>query len=456
MLQFLRRFVCLPACCQTARSIIKTPRPHTSSKLIVGWLILLTLGWSWPAQAELLLLDRIVAVVDTEALMESELQQRIHQASEQILQRGLRPPPEDILRQQVLDRLIIDTIQLQLAQQGGLRIDDQTLNQTLSTIAQQNGLSLREFTQAVEEDGLSFNEFREQIRQEMLIAQIRQRRVGERIQVSDMEVDNYLTSPEALQQDGREFRVAHILIAVPDNPSPEEVSQAQQRAQELKARLDAGADFEEQALALSAADEAFSGGDLGWRSALALPSLFADRVPNMEVGSLAGPLRSPSGFHLIKLMQTRGGEQLLINQTLARHLLLMPNALRDDQASLAEIRQLKQRLDQGANLADLAKEYSDDRGSKQAGGSLGWVSPGQMVPEFEQAMDQLALGEISAPVRSQFGWHLIQVEQRRQSDMTTSARRNQVQRLLAERRFEDEVQNWLREIRDSTWVEIRD
>lgn len=431
------------------------------TRLRVGLLLIsttlasLTLLTSLTAQAEPRLIDKIVAVVGEEALMASELQQRIQQANEQIAERGIRPPPANILRQQVLDRLIVDTIQLQLAKQGGLRVDEQTLNETLAKIAQQNAMTLRQFSQAIEADGITFLEFREQIRQEMLISQVRQRRVGERIQVSEQEVDNYLTSPEALRQDGREFRVAHILISVPDNPSPEQVKQAQQRAEALKQTLDAGADFQEQAIAMSAADEAFSGGDLGWRSALALPSLFADRVPNLAVGGIAGPIRSASGFHIIKLLETRGGEEFLIDQTQARHLLLSPNAVRDEQATLAEILKLKQRIAKGERLATLARELSDDRGSKQSGGSLGWVSPGQMVPEFEAAMNELAVGEVSQPVESQFGWHLIEVEERRKSDMTDTLRRQQVRRILAERRFEEEVQNWLREIRDSTWVEIR-
>ena len=417
--------------------------------LIAGLLFSLTL------QAEPRLIDKIVAVVGEEALMESELQQRIQQANEQIAERGIRPPPANILRQQVLDRLIVDTIQLQLAKRGGLRIDDQTLNETLAKIAQQNNMTLRQFSQAIEADGLTFNEFREQIRHEMLISQVRQRRVGERIQVSEQEVDNYLTSPEALQQDGREFRVGHILISVPDNPSPEQIKLAQERAEALKAKLDAGADFQEQAIASSSADEAFSGGDLGWRSALALPSIFTDKVPKLPVGGVAGPIRSPSGFHIIKLLETRGGKQLFVDQTQARHLLLMPNAVRDEAATLAEIRKLKQRIEQGESLADLARELSDDRGSKQSGGSLGWVSPGQMVPEFEAAMNELTVGQVSQPVKSPFGWHLIEVEERRKSDMTDLMRRQQVRSILAERRFEEEVQNWLREIRDSTWVEIR-
>jgi peptidyl-prolyl cis-trans isomerase SurA len=420
----------------------------------VALLLLLVLNAAM-VQAEPRLLDRVVAVVDREALMESELQQRIQQVRGQIAERGLRAPPEAVLRQQVLDRLILDTIQLQLARQAGMRIDDQTLNQTLTRIARQNQMDLRQFSQAIEADGMSFAAFREQIRQEMLIAQVRQRRVGDRIQISQQEIDNYLASPEALEQEGREFRVGHILVPVPDSPTPEQIARAQRRAEGLKQRLDAGEDFQELAVSSSAGDEAFSGGDLGWRAAAALPSLFADQVVRLPVGGMAGPIRSPSGFHLIKLLETRGGVQHLVEQTRARHLLLSPNALRDEQATLDLMNALQHRIHQGASLAELAREYSDDRGSKQSGGSLGWVSPGQMVPVFEQAMNALAIGEVSEPVQSQFGWHLIQVEERRRSDLTDSLRRQQVRQLLSERRFEEEVQNWLREIRDSTWVEVR-
>ncbi|SFX24503.1 peptidylprolyl isomerase [Marinospirillum alkaliphilum] len=424
-----------------------------ASRVMAGLLMLLLCGITF---AEPRLLDRVVAVVDREALMESELQQRMQQVRGQIADRGLRAPPEAVLRQQVLDRLILDTIQLQLARQAGMRIDEQTLNQTLTRIARQNQMDLRQFSQAIEADGMSFAAFREQIRQEMLISQVRQRRVGDRIQVSQQEIENYLASPEALEQEGREFRVGHILVQVPDNPTPEQIGEAQRRAEALKKRLDAGEDFQEMAISSSAGDEAFSGGDLGWRAAAALPSLFADQVVRLPVGGMAGPIRSPSGFHLIKLLETRGGAQHLVDQTRARHLLLSTNALRDEQATLNQLRELRQRISRGESLADLAREYSDDRGSKQSGGSLGWVSPGQMVPAFEQAMNQLAVGEVSEPVQSQFGWHLILVEERRKSDMTDNLRRQQVRQLLSERRFEEEVQNWLREIRDSTWVEIRE
>lgn len=424
-------------------------RPWLAGALLLALLLPVSL------QAEPRLLDRVVAVVGSEALMESELQQRLQQVRMQLVERGLRAPPDSILRQQVMDRLILDTIQLQLAQQSGMRIDDQTLNQTLNRIARQNQMDLRQFSQAIEADGMSFTAFREQIRQEMLISQVRQRRVGDRIQISQQEIENYLASPEAIEQEGREFRVGHILVPVPDNPSPELIARAQERAEALKQRLDTGEDFQTLAVSSSAGDTAFSGGDLGWRAAAALPSLFADQVVRLPVGGMAGPIRSPSGFHLIKLLETRGGAQHLVEQTRARHLLLSANTLRDEQATLQQLRELRRRIDEGARLADLAREYSDDRGSKQSGGSLGWVSPGQMVPDFEQAMNQLAVGEVSQPVQSQFGWHLIEVEARRKSDMTDTLRRQQVRQLLSERRFEEEVQNWLREIRDSTWVEIR-
>ncbi len=421
-----------------------------SSVLLVCLLLV-----SVSAQAEPRVLDRVIAVVGEEALMQSELDLRLQQVRAQISERGVRLPPEDVLRQQVLERLILDTIQLQLARQGGLRIDEQTLSATINRIAQQNQMTLPQFRDAVEADGLAFSLFREQIREEMLISQVRQRRVADRIQVSEQEVDAYLASPEAMEQEGREFRVAHILISLPEGPSPEQVAKARADADALMQRLRTGEDFAELAVSASAGDQAFSGGDLGWRSALSLPSIFADQVVRMSAGELAGPIRSPSGFHLIKLVETRGGAQHVILQTQARHLLLSPNALRDESATREKINQLHQRALAGESLAELARQYSDDRASRQSGGSLGWVSPGQMVPSFEAAMQSLQPGEISEPIQTQFGWHLIEVEGYREADMTDRLRRQQVQQLLAERRFEEEVQNWLREIRDSTWVEIR-
>jgi peptidyl-prolyl cis-trans isomerase SurA len=416
--------------------------------------LLLLLG-SMQLQAEQRLLDRVVAVVGEEALMESELQDRMQMVRSQIADRGLRVPPDEVLREQVMERLVIDTIQLQLAEENGLRIDEQTLSGTIDRIARQNNMTRNQFRQAIENDGMTFAAFREQIRQEMLISQVRQRQVGQRIQVSQQEIDNYLSSPEALEEEGREFRVAHILIPVPDSPSPEEVASAQEKAKELLNEIRKEKNFQEVAVSASAGDQAFSGGDLGWRTALALPSLFADRVVTLKEGETAGPIRSPSGFHLIQLLETRGGSKHLVEQTRARHLLLTPNALRDEEATQALILQMRQRIQEGESLATLASEYSDDRASRQSGGDLGWVSPGQMVPAFEKAMQELEPGEVSQPVQSRFGWHLIEVEERRQADVTDTTRRQQVQQLLSERRFEEEVQNWLREIRDSTWVEIR-
>lgn len=421
----------------------------------LGLGLLLSLSVMAPVQAEPRLLDRIVAVVGSEAVMESELQQRLEQVRMQLNERGVRLPPADQLRQQVLDRLILDTIQLQQARQAGMRIDDQTLNATLNRIAQQNGLDLRSFSRQIEAEGLDFAQFREQIRQEMLIGQLRQRRVGERIQVSEQEINHYLSSPEAMEREGREFRVGHILLPLPENPTPEQTSQAFARAEALLERLNAGEDFQTLAVSSSSGDQALRGGDLGWRSALALPSLFADQVVTLRPGQNAGPFRSPSGVHLIQLLETRGGAQHLVQQTRARHLLVAVNALRDDAQAQAEARALHERIQAGESLAALARQYSDDPGSRQSGGELGWVSPGQMVPEFEQAMQQLAVGEVSQPVRSAFGWHVIQVEARQEADMTASHRRQQVRQLLAERRFEEEVEQWLREIRSTTWVEVR-
>lgn len=407
-------------------------------------------------QAEEVPLDRVVAVVDDEAVMQSELDARLQSVRVQLRDQGITPPSEQSLRKQVLDRLVLDTIQLQMADRAGLEVDEEQLNAAIQRIANSNRMSLPQFRQTLAQEGIQYPVFRRQIRDQMLISQLRQQRVGDRVQITPAEVDQFMSSPEAIKQDPREFRVAHILIRLPEAPSPEQVAEAQDRAQTLLTQIRDGADFNQIALQDSSGEQALSGGDLGWRNALSLPSIFADEVVTMSVGDVAGPLRSSSGFHLIKLVDVRGDQQHLVQQTRVRHILLAPNAVRNDQETLALAKRLRQQLTQGADFATLAEQYSDDKGSKQAGGELGWMADDQLVPAFAQAMDTLAPGEISAPVKSRFGWHIIQVEQRRQSDVADRLRQQQVQQLLFQRRFEEELQNWLREIRQDAYVEIKD
>ncbi len=404
-------------------------------------------------------LDRIVAIVNDDVITATELEQRIDLLEQQLRQQGGARPPRDVLRRQLLERLILTRIQLQLADATGIRIDDETLNTTLTNIAAQNNLTLSEFREVLEADGFDFAQFREEIRQEIIIRRLRQRQVESRITVTEQEIDNFLINQRAQGKADEEYRLGHILIALPEAASPEEIRTARARAEEVLARLRAGEDFAATAIAVSDGQQALEGGDLGWRKAGQLPTLFADRVRDMAVGDLAGPIRSPSGFHLIKLLDKRHGQRHVVTQTRARHILIRPltraDGSRDDDAALAQIRRLRERLLAGEDFAELAQAFSDDKASAIDGGDLGWVSPGQMVPEFERAMTALAPGEISEPVKSGFGWHLIQVLERREHDDTETRARNQARNQIFQRKVEEAAANWLRRLRDEAYVEYR-
>ncbi|WP_043527946.1 peptidylprolyl isomerase [Litchfieldella xinjiangensis] len=399
-------------------------------------------------------LDRIVAVVNQGAIMASELEQRVEQAGSQLAGRGIERPQDQALRSQVLDRMIIEEIQLQKAEQANLSVDDTELNRTVRGIAESNDMTLEQFADALEAQGLSLAGVREEVRRELLIRELQQRRVASRVNVTDREVDRYLE-----QQGGNgnaRYRLGHILISLPQSPSSAEVNEAQAQAQALAQQLQAGADFAELAASESDGGQALEGGDLGWRSQGELPSIFADVVPRLEVGEVSEPLRSTSGFHLVKLVEREGGaQQATIREHQARHILIETNPNRDDQRAEALAEQVRQRLVNGENFAALAQEFSDDRGSALNGGELGWVRPGQTVPAFEEAMTSLAPGEISQPVRSRFGYHIIVVDERREQDVTREAQRSQVRDTLFQRKVNDELEIWLQEIRAEAFVEKR-
>ncbi|GGY00158.1 chaperone SurA [Litchfieldella qijiaojingensis] len=399
-------------------------------------------------------LDRIVAVVNQGAIMASELEERVEQARSQLTGRGISPPSEQALRSQVLDRMILEEIQLQMAEEANLSVDDTELNRTVRGIAESNGMTLEQFADALEADGLTLAGVREEVRREMLMRQLQQRRVASRVNISDREVDRYLERQGA-NRDAR-YRLAHILVALPQSPSSSEVSEAQNKIQRLASELAAGADFAELAAAESDGGQALNGGDLGWRRDGELPSLFADVVPHLEVGEVSEPLRSTSGFHLVKLVDREGGaQQAVVREHRARHILIETTPNRDEQRAEALANQIRQRLVNGENFAALAQQFSDDSGSALNGGELGWLRPGQTVPAFEEAMNALEVGEISQPVRSRFGYHIIVVDERRQQDVTREAQRRQVRETLFQRKVNDELEAWLQEIRADAFIEKR-
>lgn len=407
-----------------------------------------------PAFAAPILLDRIVAVVNDGVILQSELDRSIGISVSQLRERGIPMPAEGVLRTQVLDRLINTRVQTQKAQELGIRIDDRELNEVLANIATQNKMTLAQFAEAVRQDGLDFLAVREQIRDEVLIQRVRQQEVDARVSVNDQDIDLFLANPANL--DDAEYRLATILVAVPEGATPEQREAARTKALALKTRLDAGEDFAKIAAAESDGATALQGGDLDWRKSSNLPGVFAAAAPKLKIGEVSNVLDSAAGYHLVKLTAKRGGgEAQSVVETRAQHILLQANAIRDEQATLAQARDLEKRLKAGESFETLAKEFSDDPGSKGAGGDLGFQPPGIFAPEFQIRIDQLAPGELSAPFNTQFGWHIARVNERRTRDISVESRRAKARSAIGSRKAAEEYETWLRRLRDEAYVEMR-
>ncbi|GAB3353873.1 peptidylprolyl isomerase [Chromohalobacter beijerinckii] len=401
-------------------------------------------------------LDRIVAVVNKDAIMQSQLEDRVAQVSQQMASRNVPVPDKEDLRRQVLDRMIVEQIQLQMADRANVSIDDTQLNAAVRDIAENNDMSLDEFADSLEADGMSLAAVREQVRREMLLRQVQQSQVASRVNVTDREVDRYLEQQG--ESSNTAYHLAHILVSLPESPTPEQVEQAQAEARDLYRRLQDGADFQQLATADSDGEQALSGGDLGWRRGDQLPTIFADVVPQLADGEVSEPVRSPSGFHLVKRIETRGGQgeqKTVITENQVRHILIGTNPNRNDEQAEALAEDIRQRIAGGESFAELAQQYSDDDGSALDGGELGWVRPGQMVPAFEDAVSDMDVGELSQPVRSRFGYHVIELEDRRQKDVTRDAQREQVRQTLFQRKVNDELEAWTQEIRSGAYIDNR-
>lgn len=405
--------------------------------------------------AEVVPLDRVVAIVDNDVVMQSQLDQRLREVRATIQKRGAPLPPEHVLTQQVLERLIIENIQLQIGDRSGVRITDEELNQAMGTIAQRNNMSLDQFRAALAHDGLSYDEAREQVRREMIISRVRQRRVAERIQVSEQEVQNFLASDLGKIQLSEEYRLANILIPVPDSASPETVQAAGRQAQEMYQQLKQGADFGQLAVSRSAGDNALEGGEIGWRKAAQLPSPFDSMIGSLAVGDVTEPVRTPGGFIILKLEEKRGGSKMLRDEVHVRHILLKPSEIRSEEETQRLAEKLYERIQAGESFSDLAKKFSEDPGSKLNGGDLNWVDPESLVPEFREVMNNAPQGQVTKPFRSPFGWHVLEVLGRRATDSSDKFREQQAAQTLRARKYDEELQAWLRQIRDEAYVEIK-
>lgn len=401
-------------------------------------------------------LDRVVAVVNDDVITELELNEEMQNIKQQLRAQRTSLPPDDVLQKQVLERMIVLNIQLQDAERRHIRVDDETINNTVENIARQNNMTLMQFSQALRGDGIDYGNFRKRIGDELTINRLQKREVANRVTVSEQEVDDFIASQESQGSPNSEYRIGHILVSVPEAATTERIQSAKQKAQKILNELAQGADFAQTAVAQSDGQQALQGGDLGWRKLAQIPSLVASQVNQMAVGQTSEVIRSPSGFHIFKLMDKRSGQvQHIVNQTKVRHILIKPDVILSSSDAKKRIEQLKQRIEDGEDFAQLATSHSDDKGSASQGGDLGWVNPGVMVPPFEEAMNALAIGEISEPVQTRFGWHILQVLDRRKFDDTDEYKRNQAREMVRQRKIEPALANWLRRIRDEAFVEVR-
>jgi len=418
--------------------------------------MLMVVVMSGAAQAERQLLDQVVAVVNDSVILQSELDVRVNTIVGRLRSQGTNLPPRSLLEERVLEQLITESIQLQMADRAGVRISDNELNETLASIASRNNMTLAQFERQLAEEGVSYQEAREQIRNEMVTGRVQQRQVGNRARVTDREIDNYLEATQGQSRTNAEYEIAHILIRVDDANDEAEFDAARTRIENLREEIVNGRDFRSAAVAESDASNALEGGNMGWRAERQLPSLVADVVPDLAEGGVSPVLENSSGFHLVTVLNKRGGDRAqMIEQYRVRHILVRPDEITSDTAAEAKIRELYSRLQEGASFAALAKGESDDPVSGSDGGNLGWVGPGQMVPGFEQAMVSAEVGELTGPFRSQFGWHILEVQERRQQDISGAVKRDEARQAIYRRKFDIELQNWLREIRDEAFVEFK-
>ncbi|ALG69273.2 peptidylprolyl isomerase [Beggiatoa leptomitoformis] len=423
-------------------------------KLFAG----LLLCYSLSVQAETQLLDYIVAVVNDEVITSVALQDEVRTTEAKLTEQKIQAPSRQELERQVLESLIMGKIQLQFAARTGINVDDNALNETMRKVAAQNNLDLQKMRTVLEQEGLGFNQFREDIRNRMIIQRLQQRQVINKINVSPREIDAFLMAQakQDTSKSATEFRIFHILIAVPEAASPEAIATKQKRAEEILAQLQAGADFQKTAVAMSDSPQALEGGDLGWRRLGEIPNIFADALSQLQTGEVSNLIRNSSGFHIIKLVDKRGqSAQNIVTQSRARHILIKTSEVVSDFEAQARLEGIKERIERGEKFADLAKAYSEDYSSASNGGELDWINPGDMVPEFEQMVTRLPTDKISEPFKTAFGWHIVEVLERRQQDNTEQASRMKATEQIRQRKIGEELQTWLRQLRDEAYVEYR-
>jgi peptidyl-prolyl cis-trans isomerase SurA len=421
------------------------------NRLFLAVLLCLS-AFSLQSHAEVL--DRIVAVVEDDVILEHELDNEVAGIVAKLRSGNVAIPPEYVLRKQVLEKMIVDKLQRQMAAKSGIQVSEEMLQNSVNEIASRNGLSVDAFRNEIERQGMSYKSFEDNLRNEIITNQLRGREIGSRIKVTDAEVNHFMETQGKIASLNSQYHLGHILIAVSQSASSTAIQKASQKAEQVVADLRGGKDFKQMAMSVSNDDNALKGGDLGWRSMGQIPTLFTDVVAAMNNGDVSDPIRSPSGFHIIKVLGVEGSGQHIITKTKVRHILVKTNELVDDTEARKRLLALRERIIDGDDFAALSRAHSDDKGSAINGGSLDWVTPGALVPPFEEAMNKLEINQVSQPVQTQFGWHLIQVLGRENQDNSDQFKKDKIRDELRKRKIEEETELWLRRLRDEAFVEI--
>lgn len=431
-------------------------KPHS---LRMGWMLLLggllATGQFSFAQSNAVSLDRVVAIVDKDVVLESELNDRKASILERLQGQYQQLPPEDILNKQILDQLILERIELAMAERYEIKVDEPEIDEAIGRILQKNQITLGQLETDLKRQGLTLDGLRKQMRNELTISHLQQGIVNSRIKVTDQDINNFLASSDGKYATSPDFHIGHILIAVPSNADADTIAAAEKQANDVYQKLQSGSEFSQMAITYSNDQAALQGGDIGWRKLAQLPELFGNQMASLAVGQVSKPFRSGAGFHILKNIEQRGGGEQLVEQTHARHILLKTSEIMDDAQARQKLLDIKARIEKGEDFGKLARENSEDTGSMLSGGDLGWATPGMFVPEFEEAMRNTSIGGITRPFKSQFGWHILQVLERRKEDMSDKMKRNQAANVLRSRRFDEEFQLWLTQIREEAYVEIK-
>lgn len=397
-------------------------------------------------------LDRIVAIVDQEVITEKELEEKLITVINTLKNQKVDLPPENILKKQVIERMIINSLQIQLASETGIKVSDNQIDKTINRIAEKNKLNITDFKKMIEKDGTSFYKFKESIKNEIVISQLKEREIDSKILITDGEIDNYLSAQK--NESSEEFEVAHILIKIPEDASPEKLEKIKNKAEDAAKSIQNGKSFFQVSATFSDASNALEGGLMGIKKSNELPTLFLDALKKLDVGKISPILRSPSGFHILKLISRKGGEtNLIVDQSHVRHILIKFSEINPENEIKKRLLALKERIENGTKFEELARQYSEDP-SASNGGDLGWINPGDTVPEFEKTISALKINEVSDPIKTPFGFHLIQVLERRSQDISKDAARIKARQEIKMRKSEEAYESWIQELRDKSFVEI--